>query len=139
MPHTAQPVLPAQNQAFRQKFVRSLMPGERVNGACSKETTANTVRLPYSFSRRFSLWHGAKRRWRSSMCIRCRSLFAGAATGAERALYAAANRRGQFEQRLNAVWQRDSSEARQLWKISVPPRTFLPSLKNCRKRRSAGK
>ncbi|MCW0135416.1 hypothetical protein OIU89_22295 [Escherichia coli] len=31
------------------------MPGERVNGACSTETTANTVRLPYSFSRRFSL------------------------------------------------------------------------------------
>ena len=35
MPHTAQPILPAQNQPYRQKFVRSSMPGERVNGACS--------------------------------------------------------------------------------------------------------
>ncbi len=113
MPHTAQPILPAQNQAYRQKFVRSSMPGERVNGACTQETTANTVRLPYSFSRRFSWWHGAKRRWRSSMFIRCRSLFTGATAGAECALYTAANRRAEFEQRLNAVWQRDSSEARQ--------------------------
>ncbi len=62
----------------------------------AQETTANTVRLPYSFSRRFSRWHGAKRRWRSSMFIRCRSLFCRSYNGAERALYAAANRRGRI-------------------------------------------
>lgn len=35
MPHTAQPVLPAQNQPYRRKYAHSSMPGERVNGACS--------------------------------------------------------------------------------------------------------
>ena len=52
----------------------------------AQETSANTVRLPYSFSRRFSLvaWCEA------SLEILCSSVvalcFAGAATGAERAL-----------------------------------------------------
>lgn len=44
----------------------------------AQETTANTVRLPYSFSRRFSL---VARRWRSSMFIRCRSLFCRSCSG----------------------------------------------------------
>ena len=35
----------------------------------AQETTANTVRLPYSFSRRFSLF------------IRCRSLFCRSCSG----------------------------------------------------------
>ncbi|XNM60068.1 hypothetical protein ACLK1T_17705 [Escherichia coli] len=42
----------------------------------------------------------------------------------------------EFEQRLDAVWQRDSSEARQAdVKISVLPRLFYPQRKNCRKRK----
>ena len=81
----------------------------------AQETTANTVRLPYSFSRRFSWWHGAKRRWRSSMCIRCRSLFCRSCCGGLNAPFTLRQIDGaEFEQRLNAVWQRDSSEARQL-------------------------
>ncbi|NYY76680.1 hypothetical protein DMI62_08930 [Escherichia coli] len=80
----------------------------------AQETTANTVRLPHSFSRRFSLWHGAKRRWRSSMFIRCRSLFCGATTGLNAPFTLRQIDEAEFEQRLNAVWQRDSSEARQL-------------------------
>ncbi len=46
MPHTAQPVLPAQNQALPPEVRAFPMPGERVNGAVAQETTANTVRLP---------------------------------------------------------------------------------------------
>lgn len=60
----------------------------------AQETTANTVRLPYSFSRRFSLVRSvAGDPPRSSAIALC---FAGAAAGAERALYAAANRRGRI-------------------------------------------
>ncbi len=62
----------------------------------AQETTANTVRLPYSFSRRFSLvaWCEASLEilhvhpLSLSVCRSC--------SGAERALYAAANRRGRI-------------------------------------------
>ncbi len=49
----------------------------------SQETTANTVRLPCPIVSAVGLawWHGAKRRWRSSMCIRCRSLFCRSCNG----------------------------------------------------------
>lgn len=35
MPHTAQPYCQRKIRLYRQKFARFLMPGERVNGACS--------------------------------------------------------------------------------------------------------
>lgn len=47
----------------------------------AQETTANTVRLPYSFSRRFSLVAWCEASLRSSMFIRCRSLFCRSCSG----------------------------------------------------------
>lgn len=55
-------------------------------------------------------WHGAKRRWRSSMFIRCRLRFAGATTGLNAPFTLRQIDEAEFEQRLNAVWQRDSSK-----------------------------
>ncbi len=49
----------------------------------AQETTANTVRLPYSFSSRFSLVASCERSWRSSTFIRYRSLFCRSCSGAE--------------------------------------------------------
>lgn len=48
------------------------------------------------------------------MFIRCRSLFCRSCSGAERVFTLRQIDEAEFEQRLNAVWQRDSSEARQL-------------------------
>lgn len=101
----------------------------------AQETTANTVRLPYSFSRRFSLvaWCEASLEilhvhpLSLSVCRSC--------NGAERALTLRQIDEAEFEQRLNAVWQRDSSEARQLMEDLGSAEDFLPSRKNCRKRK----
>ena len=102
----------------------------------AQETTANTVRLPYSFSRRFSLvaWCEA-----SLEILHVHPLSLSVLQELQRGLNAPFTLRqideAEFEQRLNAVWQRDSSEARQLMKISVLLRTFLLSQKNYRKRK----
>ncbi|GHL75534.1 hypothetical protein ECZU34_32820 [Escherichia coli] len=80
----------------------------------AQETTANTVRLPYSFSRRFSggmVRSVAGDPPRSSVVALC---FAGAAAGLNAPFTLRQIDGAEFEQRLNAVWQRDSSEARQL-------------------------
>ena len=96
----------------------------------AQETTANTVRLPYSFSRRFSLvaWCEA-----SLEILHVHPLSLSVLQELQRGLNASFTLRqideAEFEQRLNAVWQRDSSEARQLL------RTFLLSQKNYRKRK----
>lgn len=102
----------------------------------AQETTANTVRLPYSFSRRFSLG-GMVRSVagdppRSSAIALC---FAGAAAGLNAPFTLRQIDEAEFEQRLNAVWQRDSSEARQLMEDLGSAEDFLPSRKNCRKRK----
>ncbi|EZJ93915.1 type II secretion system protein E [Escherichia coli 1-182-04_S1_C3] len=81
----------------------------------AQETTANTVRLPYSFSRRFSLvaWCEA-----SLEILHVHPLSLSVLQELQRGLNAPFTLRqideAEFEQRLNAVWQRDSSEARQL-------------------------
>ena len=81
----------------------------------AQETTANTVRLPYSFSRRFSLvaWCEA-----SLEILHVHPLSLSVLQELQRGLNASFTLRqideAEFEQRLNAVWQRDSSEARQL-------------------------
>ncbi|KAE9828659.1 GspE/PulE family protein, partial [Escherichia coli] len=81
----------------------------------AQETTANTVRLPYSFSRRFSLvaWCAA-----SLEILHVHPLSLSVLQELQRGLNAPFTLRqideAEFEQRLNAVWQRDSSEARQL-------------------------
>lgn len=69
------------------------------------------------------------------MCIRCRSLFCRSCNGAERALTLRQIDEAEFEQRLNAVWQRDSSEARQLMEDLGSAEDFLPSQKSYRKPR----
>lgn len=75
----------------------------------------NTVRLPYSFSRRFSLvaWCEA-----SLEILHVHPLSLSVLQELQRGLNASFTLRqideAEFEQRLNAVWQRDSSEARQL-------------------------
>lgn len=63
----------------------------------AQETTANTVRLPYSFSRRFSLvaWCEASLEILHVHPLSL-SVLQETAAGAERALYAAANRRGRI-------------------------------------------
>ncbi|XPE65449.1 hypothetical protein ACNKHR_18090 [Shigella flexneri] len=117
------------------------MPGERVNGAVAQETTANTVRLPYSFSRRFSVvaWCEASLEILHVHPLSL-SVLQELQRGAELALYAAANRRAEFEQRLNAVWQRDSSEARQLMEDSRFCRgLFYPRGRTAGNGRGAGK
>ncbi len=74
-----------------------------------------TVRLPYSFSRRFSLvaWCEA-----SLEILHVHPLSLSVLQELQRGLNAPFTLRqideAEFEQRLNAVWQRDSSEARQL-------------------------
>ena len=102
----------------------------------AQETTVNTVRLPYSFSRRFSLVAWCKA---SLEILHVHPLSLSVLQELQRGLNAPFTRRqidgAEFEQRLNAVWQRDSSEARQLMEISVLLRTFLLSRKNCRKRK----
>lgn len=81
----------------------------------AQETTAKTVRLPYSFSRRFSLvaWCEA-----SLEILHVHPLSLSVLQELQRGLNAPFTLRqideAEFEQRLNAVWQRDSSEARQL-------------------------
>lgn len=72
----------------------------------AQETTANTVRLPYSFSRRFSLvaWCEASLEILHVHPLSFR--FAGAAAGAERVFTLRQIDEAEFEQRLNAVWQR---------------------------------
>ncbi len=81
----------------------------------AQETTANTMRLPYSFSRRFSLvaWCEA-----SLEILHVHPLSLSVLQELQRGLNAPFTLRqidgAEFEQRLNAVWQRDSSEARQL-------------------------
>ena len=81
----------------------------------AQETTVNTVRLPYSFSRRFSLvaWCEA-----SLEILHVHPLSLSVLQELQRGLNAPFTLRqidgAEFEQRLNAVWQRDSSEARQL-------------------------
>lgn len=106
----------------------------------AQETTANTVRLPYSFSRRFSLvaWCEA-----SLEILHVHPLSLSVLQELQRGLNAPFTLRqideAEFEQRLNAVWQRDSSEARQRWKISVLPRTFYPRGRTAGNGRSAGK
>ncbi|MGT9566133.1 GspE/PulE family protein [Escherichia coli] len=81
----------------------------------AQETTANTVRLPYSFSRRFSLvaWCEA-----SLEILHVHPLSLSVLQELQRGLNAPFTLRqiddAEFEQRLNAVWQRDSSETRQL-------------------------
>ncbi len=85
------------------------------SGTVAQETTANTVRLPYSFSRRFSLvaWCEA-----SLEILHVHPLSLSVLQELQRGLNAPFTLRqideAEFEQRLNAVWQRDSSEARQL-------------------------
>ncbi len=70
------------------------------------------------------------------MFIRCRSLFCRSCSGAEQApLTLRQIDEAEFEQRLNAVWQRDSSEARQLMEDLGSAEDFLPSRKNRRKRK----
>ncbi|MBW9309760.1 hypothetical protein FA039_21930 [Escherichia coli] len=69
---------------------------------------------------------------RSSVVALC---FAGAAAGLNAPFTLRQIDEAEFEQRLNAVWQRDSSEARQLMEDPVLPRTSLPSQKSCRKRK----
>lgn len=69
------------------------------------------------------------------MFIRCRFLFAGAAAGLNAPFTLRQIDEAEFEQRLNAVWQRDSSEARQLMEDLGSAEDFLPSRKNCRKRK----
>src|SRR5699024_12422561 len=77
--------------------------------------SANTVRLPYSFSRRFSLvaWCEA-----SLEILHVHPLSLSVLQELQRGLNAPFTLRqideAEFEQRLNAVWQRDSSDARQL-------------------------
>ncbi len=63
----------------------------------AQETTANTVRLPYSFSRRFSLvaWCEASLEILHVHPLSL-SVLQELQRGAERALYAAANRRGRI-------------------------------------------
>ena len=86
----------------------------------AQETTANTVRLPYSFSRRFSLvaWCEA-----SLEILHVHPLSLSVLQELQRGLNAPFTLRqideAEFEQRLNAVWQRDSSEARQLMEVST--------------------
>ncbi|NYY81116.1 hypothetical protein DMI65_08445 [Escherichia coli] len=60
------------------------------------------------------------------MFIRCRSLFCRSYNGAERALTLRQIDEAEFEQRLNAVWQRDSSEARQLMEDLGSAEDFYP-------------
>lgn len=69
------------------------------------------------------------------MCIRCRSLFCRSCSGAERVFTLRQIDEAEFEQRLNAVWQRDSSEARQLMEDLGSAEDFLLSQKNYRKRK----
>lgn len=69
------------------------------------------------------------------MFIRCRSLFCRSCSGAERAFTLRQIDEAEFEQRLNAVWQRDSSEARQLMEDLGSAEDFLLSQKNYRKRK----
>ncbi len=63
----------------------------------AQETTANTVRLPYSFSRRFSLvaWCEASLEILHVHPLSL-SVLQELQRGAERALYAAANRRSRI-------------------------------------------
>ncbi len=82
------------------------MPGDALMVPVAQETTANTVRLPYVSAVGLAWWHGAKRRWRSSISFVVALCFAGAAAGAERALSLRQIDEAEFEQRLNAVWQR---------------------------------
>ena len=99
-------------------FIRPTVPQCRENALMvpvAQETTANTVRLPYSFSRRFSLvaWCEA-----SLEILHVHPLSLSVLQELQRGLNAPFTLRqideAEFEQRLNAVWQRDSSEARQL-------------------------
>lgn len=102
----------------------------------AQETTANTVRLPYSFSRRFSLGGMVRSVAGDPPCSSVVALcFAGATTGLNAPFTLRQIDEAEFEQRLNAVWQRDSSEARQLMEDLGSAEDFLPSLKNCRKRK----
>ncbi len=72
----------------------------------AQETTANTVRLPSVSAVGLAWWHGAKRRWRSSCSSVVALCFTGATAGAECALTLRQIDEAEFEQRLNAVWQR---------------------------------
>lgn len=102
----------------------------------AQETTANTVRLTYSFSRRFSLvaWCEA-----SLEILHVHPLSLSVLQELQRGLNAPFTLRqideAEFEQRLNAVWQRDSSEARQLMEDLGSAEDFLPSQKSYRKPR----
>lgn len=60
------------------------------------------------------------------MFIRCRLRFAGATTGLNAPFTLRQIDEAEFEQRLNAVWQRDSSEARQLMEDLGSAEDFLP-------------
>ncbi len=101
----------------------------------AQETTVNTVRLPYSFSRRFSLvaWCEA-----SLEILHVHPLSLSVLQELQRGLNAPFTLRqidgAEFEQRLNAVWQRDSSEP-QLMEDLGSAEDFLLSRKNCRKRK----
>lgn len=106
----------------------------------AQETTVNTVRLPYSFSRRFSLvaWCEA-----SLEILHVHPLSLSVLQELQRGLNAPFTLRqidgAEFEQRLNAVWQRDSSEARQLMEDLGSARLFYSRGRTAGNGRSAGK
>lgn len=101
----------------------------------AQETTANTVRLPYSFSRRFSLVAWCEASLEILHVHPLSPLFCRSCSGAERVFTLRQIDEAEFEQRLNAVWQRDSSEARQLMEDLGSAEDFLLSQKNYRKRK----
>ncbi|UHR05235.1 type II secretion system ATPase GspE [Escherichia coli] len=83
--------------------------------AVPEETAAGTVRLPYSFSRRFNLIAWCES---SLEILHVYPLSVSVLQELQRRLSVPFTLRtigeAEFEQRLNALWQRDSSEARQL-------------------------
>ena len=140
MPHQRAADLPQRNQRlYRRRDARSSMPENRANlePAAQKTTATNTPSaLTVSGRRLQPRLRGTKSgppKMLHTIC--CRSLFCRSYNGAERALDAAANRRGRIPTAAECGLVADSSEARQLMEDLGSAEDFLPSLKNRRKRK----